>query len=184
LHALSPAGDDRDVGVQITVAGTEDEGRLKALFELYAYDFSEILGLDVGENGRFEVPPLDAYWMDLRRHAFLIRVDAALAGFALVQERSRLTGAEAVNDMAEFFVVRKYRRRGVGEQAAEWLFDRFRGPWEVRQRAENHAATAFWRRAIARYTDGRFDEVLWNDPRWRGPVQRFESAGQPRPPRP
>jgi predicted acetyltransferase len=171
------------VGVQITVAGPDDAGRLGALFELYAYDFSEILDLDVGENGRFVVPPLDAWWTEPWRHAFLIRVDATLAGFALVQERSRLTGADAVNDMAEFFVVRRYRRRGVGQHAAEWLFDRFRGPWEVRQRAENHAATAFWRRAIARYADGRFDEVLWDDERWRGPVQRFESAGQPRPPR-
>lgn len=172
------------MGVQIQVAGPGDEGRLGALFELYAYDFSEILGLDVDESGRFQAPPLDVYWTDPQRHAFLVRVDERLAGFALVQERSRLTGVEAVNDMAEFFVLRRYRRRGVGQHAAGWLFDRFPGPWEVRQRAENHAATTFWRRAIARYTGGRFDEVLWDDARWRGPVQRFESAGQPRQPRP
>jgi predicted acetyltransferase len=184
LLAPPPAGDDPDVGVQIIEAGPDDEARLGGLFALYTYDFSEILGLDVGENGRFSTPPLDVYWTDPRRHAFLVRVDEKLAGFALVEERSHLTGADAVNDMVEFFVVRKYRRRGVGDHAAGWLFDRFRGPWEVRQRAENQAATAFWRRAIARYTGGHFDEVLWDDARWRGPVQRFESAGQPRQPRP
>jgi predicted acetyltransferase len=184
LHDPWPAGDDRAVGAQIMVAGPDDAGRLGALFELYAYDFSEILGLDVGKNGRFKPPPLEVYWTDPRRHAFLIQVDERLAGFALVQERSHFTGAEAVNDMAEFFVLRRYRRRGVGEHVAGRLFDQFPGPWEVRQRAENHAATAFWRRAIARYTGGRFEEVLWDDERWRGPVQRFESAGQPRQPRP
>jgi len=35
--------------------------RLAELFELYAYDFSEVLGLDVGEDGRFQLPALDPY---------------------------------------------------------------------------------------------------------------------------
>ena len=90
-----------------------------------------------------------------------------------MEERSRLTGDLAVRDMAEFFVMRRFRRHGVGEQAAGWLFDRFPGPWEVRQKKENQPATAFWRRAIGRYTDGRFDEEELDDERWRGPPQRF-----------
>jgi predicted acetyltransferase len=163
-------------GMFVSEAGPEDQGRLQALFELYVYDFSEILDLDVEEDGRFRVPPLDAYWTDPRRHAFLIRVDGKLGGFALVLEWSRLTGDEGVCDVAEFFVMRRYRRRGVGERAAAWLFDRFRGPWEVRQKAENRAAIAFWRRVIDRYTGGRFTEVVLDDERWRGPVQRFDSA--------
>jgi predicted acetyltransferase len=165
------------VNVQITEAGPEEQARLTALFELYAYDFSELLGMDVADDGRFPVPPLDAYWTDPRCHAFLIRVDEKLAGFALVQQRSRLTGDETVCDVAEFFVMRRYRRHGVGERVARWLFDRFRGPWEVRQRSENPAATAFWRRSIARYTGGRFEEVVLDDERWHGPVQRFDSGG-------
>jgi predicted acetyltransferase len=168
---------DLDVNVQVTALGPEERERLTALFELYVYDFSETLGLDVGDDGRFRVPPLSAYWTDPRCHAFLIRVDEKLAGFALVQERSRLTGDESARDLAELFVMRKYRRHGVGERAAGWLFDRFRGPWEVRQKAENHAATAFWRRAIGRYMGGRFEELLLDDARWRGPVQRFDSTG-------
>lgn len=152
------------------------------MFELYVYDFSELLGLDVGDDGRFRVPPLDAYWTDPRRHALLVRVGEKLAGFALVHEGSHLS-ADEVFDMAEFFVLRSYRRRGVGEQAARWLFDHFRGRWEVRQKAENVGATAFWRRILGRYTGGRFDEVRIDDDRWRGPVQRFDSrevVAQPR----
>jgi predicted acetyltransferase len=164
------------VDVQVTEAGHDEQARLAGLFELYIYDFSEILGLDVEEDGRFELPALAPYWTAPGHRPFLIRVDARLAGFALVQERSRLTGHEGVRDMAEFFVMRRYRRRGVGARAAGLLFDRFRGPWEVRQRPENHDATAFWRRAVAHYTAGRFDDSMWNDERWRGPVQRFDSA--------
>jgi predicted acetyltransferase len=164
------------MNVQITAAKPDDQARVGALFELYAYDFSEILGLDVGDDGRFRAPPLDAYWTDPRRHAFLIRVDERLGGFALVQERSRLTGEEGVRDVAEFFVMRRYRHHGIGERAARWLFDRFRGRWEVRQKPENEAATAFWRRVISRYSGGSFEDVEWDDARWRGPVQRFDNT--------
>jgi predicted acetyltransferase len=168
------------VNVHVAPADERDRECLGALLQLYAYDFSEVLGLDVGDDGRFEVPSLDPHWTDPLSHAFLIRVDARLAGFALVHGRSRLSGGERgddrVFDMAEFFVVRKYRRRGVGERAAVWLFDRFRGPWEVRQKAENRAAVAFWRRVIGRYAGDQFGEVVYDDARWRGPVQRFDSA--------
>lgn len=164
------------MNVQCTLAGVDDHPRLLALLQLYAYDFSEILSLEVAEDGRFHTPSVAANLTDPGNHAFLIRVDDKLAGFALVQPRSYLTGDAGVFDMAELFVMRRHRRRGVGEQVASWLFDRFRGPWEVREKAENQAATAFWRRIIGRYIDGQFEELLVDDERWRGPVQRFDSA--------
>lgn len=40
----------------------------------------------------------------------------------------------------------------------------------------NLGAHAFWRRVIGRYTDGRFRDVDLDTPRWRGPVQSFEST--------
>jgi predicted acetyltransferase len=164
------------VNVQVVAAVPADNDRLQALLQYYVYDFSELLALDVADDGRFRAPALDAYFTDPRCHPFLLRVDEQLAGFALVQQRSRLSGDESVCDVAQFFVMRKYRRHGIGERAASWLFDRFRGPWEVRQEQQNHAATAFWRRAIARYTCGRFDELILDDERWHGPVQCFDSS--------
>src|ERR1700677_4470834 len=83
----------------------------------------------------------DEYWTDPDRKAFLFRVEGALAGFALV-----FTGEP--RDIAEFFVMRKYRGRGAGAQAASSLFARFPGRWTVRQQLTNPAATAFWRKAI------------------------------------
>ena len=163
------------MNVTVTPATVDDAGRLGALFELYVYDFSEILGLDVGDDGRFLLPPLERWFLEPRRHAFLIHVDGKLAGFALVHGMSRLSGDEGISDLAEFLVLRKYRCRGVGERAAAWIFDRFRGPWEVRQKPENDAATAFWRRVIDRYTGGRFTEETLDNHHWRGPVQRFTS---------
>lgn len=123
-------------------------------------------------DGRFGALNLEPYWSDDWRHPLLIQVDGALAGFALVAERSKLTGAPGVCDMAEFFVMRRYRRRGVGLTAAFATFDRFPGRWEVRERDENPVAIAFWRRAIAAYTDGRYTEARV-DAEWHGVLQAF-----------
>jgi predicted acetyltransferase len=153
-----------------------ERGALESLMQLYAYDWSEILPLDVGTDGRFAGAKLDAYWGEEGHHPFLLRVDDTLAGFALIAERSRLTGARGVFDMAEFFVLRRFRRQGVGIAAAFAAFDRFKGPWEVRQRVEATAATAFWQRAVGAYTGGRYEQAAWSAPEWTGPVQRFSTV--------
>ncbi len=165
--------------VRVVLAEPSDKEVLKNLFQLYAYDFSEIIPADVDEVGRFKEYRLDSYWSDAWRFPFLLRADGHLAGFALVHHRSHLSGADDVWDMAEFFVLRRHRRAGVGTTAAHRLFATHRGAWEVRQRTANSAATAFWRRAIGAFTASRasrFTDELLDDDRWKGPVQRFTSG--------
>jgi predicted acetyltransferase len=160
-----------DQGVSLRPAQAGEREVLENLGQLYAHDWSEMTPFDVGGDGRFEALSIDPYFLDDWRHPFLVRVDDKLAGFALIAAKSRLTGQAGVFDMAEFFILRALRRRGVGHAAAVLAFDRFRGSWEVRQRDENPAATTFWRRVIARYTRGRYEEVRWE----KGLVQKFES---------
>jgi len=100
--------------VSVVHAAEHERPVLRHLIDLYAYDFSEQLGLDVEEDGRFAFGDLTPYWTDPARHPFLVRAEGRLAGFVLVHDRSRLTGAAGIHDMAEFFVLRKYRRQGVG----------------------------------------------------------------------
>jgi predicted acetyltransferase len=140
-------GQDGRVRVELVEAGDDDRTIVRRLLQLYHYDFSEFDGADVNPHGEYLHRYLDEYWTDADRAAFLFRVGGAWAGLALV-----FTGEP--HDIAEFFVLRKYRRHGVGAQAAASLFERFPGRWTVREQLANPAATAFWRRAI-RY---RFEE--------------------------
>jgi predicted acetyltransferase len=162
--------------VELTPAGPAEAPVISRLIQLYAYDFSDILDLDVGDDGLFAQKRPDAFWLDPRYRSFLIRAGGRLAGFVIVDSVSRLTG-QPVWDMAEFFVLRRHRLAGVGARAAVAAFDAFRGTWEVREVARNAPAQAFWRKVIARYTGGRFIEVACDDEKWRGPVQRFENTG-------
>ena len=92
--------------MELVPATRDDKPVLFALNEYYTYDFSELLELDVGEQGSFGGARLERHFEDPRCHPFLIRVDGKLAGFALHESRSRLTGDEGVNDVADFFVMR------------------------------------------------------------------------------
>lgn len=120
--------------VELRLATLRDKSKLRQLLELYSYDFSEWSQDDVDENGFFGYGYLDAYWMEPDRQPFLIRVDGRLAGLALVRTATYyLDGRESIC-IAEFFVMRKYRRRSVGTQAAKLLFDGFTvtGKWPRR----------------------------------------------------
>jgi predicted acetyltransferase len=167
---LAPASD-----VSLRPVLPDERPVLENLVQLYCHDWSDLVPLEIGPDGRFHAIPLDPYWTDDWRHPLLVRLGETIAGFALIDEKSRLTGDPGVHVMAEFFVLRAHRRRGVGLAAAFAAFDRFKGPWEIRQREENPAATTFWRRAVGEYTRGNYREVRWEGPAWSGPVQTFES---------
>jgi predicted acetyltransferase len=159
--------------VAILDAGPDDAATLRNLLQLYLHDFSEVDGHDADDSGRFAYGDLAPYWTEPDRRAFLIRVDGRLAGFALVDRDAPLSCAGAAWSIAEFFVMRKYRRRGVGARAAAEVFRRFPGQWEVSQIAANVAAQSFWRDAIGRCTGGDYAESFVEGDGWRGPVQVF-----------
>jgi predicted acetyltransferase len=129
------------IRIEVIPAAREQEPILANLLELYIHDFSELLSIDLGPDGRFVYPQLDLYWTEPDRHPFLVTLDGKWAGFVLVKR------AGDVWDMAEFFVVRAYRRRGIGSQIAREIWQRFPGSWEVRV-MEDNLALAFWRRTV------------------------------------
>ncbi|TAK56666.1 MAG: GNAT family N-acetyltransferase [Dehalococcoidia bacterium] len=160
--------------VELVEATLAEKAALRRLLELYQYDFTEFTDEDVGADGRFGYGYLDAYLDEAHRHGFLIKAGGHLAGLVLVRRAASVDDDGDVMDMAEFFVMRKYRRRRVGSEAARLAFDRFAGRWEVREMAPNRPAQAFWRRVIGDYTGGRFDERRLDDGRWL--VQSFDSS--------
>ena len=135
--------------IQLEVALREQSPILANLLELYAHDFSEFHSLDIGPDGRFGYKSLPLYWSESNRHPFLIRFDGKLAGLALVKRGSEISDNQEVWDMAEFFVLRGFRRHRIGTLAAQEVWRRFPGVWEVRVMQSNPSGIAFWKRAIS-----------------------------------
>jgi predicted acetyltransferase len=163
------------VNIEINPATVSERPVLRHLMELYQYDFSEFDGADPGPFGLYDYPYLDHYWVEHERHPFLVRVDGNLAGFVLVARYNYLTGLKDTWVMAEFFIMRKYRRQGVGDHVARYIFNQFPGTWQVGQITENPSAIAFWRKVIAHYTQNNFQEYDLDNENWHGPVQAFVS---------
>jgi predicted acetyltransferase len=125
---------------------------LTNLLQLYAHDFSEFHAIEIDPDGRFDYHQLPLYFSDRNRHPFLVMLDARPAGFVFVSQGSEVTGSRQAWDMAEFFILRAHRRRGLGTRMAHQVFARFPGPWEVRVMHSNRSARDFWARAISSFT--------------------------------
>jgi len=151
---------------------------IQNLMQLYSHDFSEFWGGttrgDLNAQGLFDAYPLDEYWSKADWTALLICCDRLLAGFCLVNDRTH-SGLKAQRNMAEFFILRKHRGRGVGRLAAEIVFSQYPGLWEVAVARKNAHAQGFWRKTIKRSAKcAQFQELDLQDERWNGPIFRFE----------
>ena len=145
--------------IALEVATPETASLLANLLELYVHDLSDIFRIEVGADGRFGYDKLPLYWSEPeKRFPFLIRAGGQLAGFALATRGSPATDDPEHLDVAEFFVLRSYRRTGIGRQAARLLWDRIPGHWVVRVSEANRAGTPFWRATVEQYTRGAFSE--------------------------
>jgi predicted acetyltransferase len=130
--------------VKLVSMGLEQARVLRNLFELYVHDFSEQVPIALKPNGRFDLPLDERYWSADDHFAYFVYEASELVGFALVRRGSRVTSEPDVMDVAEFFVVRGARRRGVGSAAAHALFESMPMRWEIRIRRTNVAARQFW----------------------------------------
>jgi predicted acetyltransferase len=139
--------------VLLQVAQPNDAELLSNLIQLYAYDLSEIYALSPGPDGRFFYDKLPLYWSEPdKRFPLLIRHGGELAGFVLVTLGSPASIDPRVYDVAEFFVLRRHRRFGVGRDAAFSVWDRFPGQWTVRVSEGNAGGLSFWSKTINEYT--------------------------------
>jgi predicted acetyltransferase len=142
------------------------------MLELYQYELSDIWDQDLDAHGEYGYW-LDRFWSGDGCHAFVAMVSDHYAGFALADGAVKVGTSGHWID--QFFVLKKYRRCGVGATLARRVFDALPGRWEVGLMPDNLAAQAFWRRVIADYTKVTFTEHAITSGRWQGVVQLFDA---------
>ncbi len=172
--------------IAIARAAPGEKNALQNMMQLYVHDFSEqwagLSGRELGRNapfaelgadGRFPDYPLDAYWAEEGRLPLLIRSNGRLAGFALLNKHAH-SGRPVDQSMAEFFVLRRYRRGGVGTKAAHAIFTAHPGQWEAAVARRNMGALVFWRNAVASHPGARgLEETDVKNDAWDGAILRF-----------
>jgi len=164
--------------VTLELATAQEAPLLAHLLELYVHDVSDVFTqVELGADGRFGYAKLPLYFSEPeRRFAFVLRHDGRVAGFVLATLGSPAAQEPDVYDVAEFFVLKRYRGARVGEAAARELWRRLPGKWTVRVAERNTGALAFWRRTVTKFTRGAaLERTVPGEPHtWR--VFSFESG--------
>ncbi len=158
----------------------ENTSDMQWIEEVYG-DYLDDLGLlntglfpVLGDIAQRKRDPLQRWLVD--RTALLITIldDHQPAGFAMIA-REHQPGQQSEFRMAEFFIDRAHRRRGIGRSAVRLILDRFAGRWEIVEYTRNPSAVKFWRSVVAGYTNGHYRERSGN-----GEVRQYFTSLQSR----
>ena len=129
---------------------TADQAPLiRNLYQFYSYESSDWEQEDVEVDGRFYIHDehLHRYWQDDGWGAYLVLADGFIAGFVLV-ERSELPGIDAL-ELADLFILKKYRRQGLGRAVAQQILGNHPHNWLLRCYRQDHLAMAFCSAVLA-----------------------------------
>jgi predicted acetyltransferase len=140
----------------ISKIGPESDLLLRNLYEHYIHDMAEWFEIDTRPDGSYSY---DTSWIwENSYDAYVAKVGDSIAGFALLGPAVEWLGGTASHDMREFFVIRRFRRNGLGQRMAVHFWNERPGNWLVRVLESNTPAVLFWREAISTYTLGTYAE--------------------------
>lgn len=143
------------MNVELKIVTEDEKEILRNLLEKYDYEFTQWDKRDVNPLGLYGYSYLDYYWTEENRYAYFIKVDGKLAGFVMINDYPE---AKEPTDysLAEFFVMYKYRRLGIGKIAAFQIFDMFHGKWQLKIHPHNIPSVHFWNQIVSRYTNDKY----------------------------
>ena len=167
------------VSVRDARSAPADRLWIQSVYRDYLDDLNPGTGIfpALGEVGHRE-PDQIAHWFgDPNTFPLIIVKGSEPVGFARVL-RAVASAAQPRIDyrMAEFFVLRTRRRLGIGQTAVQLILSRFAGRWEISEYLRNAEAVSFWRRVVASYTRGSYQERIVN-----GEVHQVFDSGRPSP---
>jgi len=117
----------------------------------------------LGEVGHREPDQIARWFGDRNAYPLVILKTAEPVGFAMVAHTQAPPSPRVVEyRMVEFFITRASRRLGVGRTAVNLILNRFAGRWEITEYLRNPGAVSFWRRVVAGYTRGIYQERVIN----------------------
>jgi predicted acetyltransferase len=161
----------------------QDRTWIQAQYPEYLEDLSQ-LSMNTGmfpasgEYGERQAELMARWFADDSSHPLIILKNDKPVGFALVSRPPRNQREQVDFRMAEFFVTLKARRLGIGRDAAQLIFNRFAGTWEIIEFLYNKPAVTFWRSVVTEYTGGKFRESIAH-----GEVRQVFSSAHRRPAR-
>ena len=148
--------------ILIELVKKEEKDILRNLMEKYHYEHSQYDDRDVNNLGLYGYDYLDCYWTENNRFPYFIKVKNKLAGFVMVNDYNE-TKLDTNYTMSEFFIMYKYRRKGIGKYTVNYILEKHKGKWQLSYHPNNESSKNFWIKTIDKYTKGNY-EIIKNNP--------------------
>ncbi|MBM1632874.1 GNAT family N-acetyltransferase [Sulfitobacter mediterraneus] len=122
--------------ISIAPVPEQNRGVIDAMSEAY---FRELLP----EGPVYFPNALDRYWIEPGRHPYVIELNGAPVGFALVWNHK-----DGCHELTEFTIQPAFRNRGIGTEAATLIFQALGGDWVLGVAENAPNGMAFWRQCL------------------------------------
>ena len=121
------------------------------LSQAYEAEFSPLTGSLPNTEGLYPFSTTLDEW-----HQGYLYYDGEIpVGFVMVNIK------ESPFDLCEFYVLPSHRYQKIGHQMAFFIFDTFKGAWQIKQIEGATQAKAFWQSVIKDYTQGHYKEEAY-----------------------
>lgn len=128
--------------VELTKADANDREKLKNLFQFYLHDLSEYTdALSVNSQGEFDNNDVDLFFDEANLIPLAIKIEKEVIGFIFLNCSKGSVVDYIINDL---FILRKYRKRGIGKVVIDKLFDLYPGKYGLLELINNKPAIKFW----------------------------------------
>lgn len=162
------------MSLEITVTSIAEMPLIANLVELYIYDLNEIapdlIMFELDSNGKFGYPRFERFWQEDGCRAYLFKLSGKPAGFCLTHKSPFYNKAANARVIGEFCILKMYRNKGIGLQAAQYVMRDIPGYWEMRVIDQNKRALHFWHKVLNSITNGNYQVHTKNDYEWIGKV--------------
>lgn len=145
--------------VSVVKATATDKSTVANLIQLYLYDMTDEEPFPLERNGLFSYDMLERFW----QHPYLLFYGEELAGFALVVTGNPVTSNAKPYFLAEFFILRGYRGKGLGTDSFNKIVQYHPGLWEIGAMEKNTQAKAYWAKTLSPYQPTSFPHRFEGD---------------------
>ncbi len=137
--------------VQLEKVDESNRQILWNLLQYMIYETSPYGKNDINKDGTFNYKFFDKYFTDDNREAYLIKNDdGGLLGFVMInQYLQKVQNGHAV---AEFMILPRFRRMGIGKEIAKRCLTMHSGNWEISPADGSEQAYKFWKNVVDEIT--------------------------------
>jgi predicted acetyltransferase len=123
---------------KIFKAGEPEREAIKSMLDPYL--------AEIGAGSEYTY--FESYWITSKRLPYLFTFNDRPIGFCFIRQLAE----ENSYELAEFYIMPEYRRKGLGSHAVHAVFSKHPGSWTLSVLPQNQKVIRFWHSVISNYS--------------------------------